>query len=185
MRKILLVATSSAAAVIAFGVGAAPALASIPSPSQTTCYGTAGYDSTGTWSFNAVNPTVQTPAANPSPDACVNIPEDTSPSPFDALAVPGNITLSGTGNLSCGNGTISGTVGEVGGAGDWWGGSFSATFQNGVGQVTGTVTPLVTGGQTAALSGTIHEADGGSGSGVGVCNNDSNPSPTTVSLTVS
>jgi hypothetical protein len=52
-----------------------------------------------------------------------------------------------------------------------------------VGQVTGAVRPLVGGGETSTLSGRIDEADGGGGSGVAVCNNDRNPSPTVVSLT--
>jgi hypothetical protein len=98
MRKILLVAAASALGPIAFGLGAGSALAQVPS--QTTCYRTADYDSSRTWSFQAVNPTVKTPAASPSPDACVNVSENTSPSPTDALAVAGNITLSAIGNLS-------------------------------------------------------------------------------------
>lgn len=185
MRKTVVLLTGVVAA-ITFGMFPVSALAT-SGAETTTCVGTAGYDSSGTWSFKAVNPTVQTPVASPSPDTCVNVPEALPDGPVQLISVPGNITLSGTGNLSCGNGTLSGTVGETGGPDDWWTGSWSATFQNGVGTVTGSVTPLVTGGTAAALSGTIIEGDGTgtSASGVGVCNNDQNPSPTAVSLTVS
>jgi hypothetical protein len=183
-----LFAAFAGAALLAVGlVAAMPALGATSGsvPEQTTCYGTAGYNGAGTWSFQAVNPTIRTPVASPSPDTCVNVPESAAGGVLELISVPGNIALSGSGNLSCGNGTLSGSVGETGGPGSWWTGSWRATFTNGVGKVTGSVVPLVSGGSTHKLSGTIVVADGAGSSSVGFCNNDQNPSLAVVTLKVS
>lgn len=191
MGRIILSAVTSMAAVAAFGVlGSGVAYAN--APSQTTCTGVAGYDSSGTWGFQSTNVTVRTPTAGESLIApCVNIEESAPEASQEGLAsralgTLGSIQISGTGNLSCGNGTLSGTVGETGGPYDWWGGTWSATFEHGVGTVTGTVAPLFAapGEGSQALTGTILVADGPGTPERAFCNNDQSPSPAAISLSV-
>jgi hypothetical protein len=232
MRKLTAVIASLTALGV-FGVmSAGTALAA--NPDQGTCIGTAGFDSTGTWFFHPINPTLQTPLLGYSPESCAHLagkafPLSTGGLPLLASSIPvppiptlctgagvdaiecdvfavadpliselftispgganlvfdaafgalsasfTDIELQGTGNLSCGNGTLSGTGSAF--LGNSYSLNWTAKFQNGVAAIHGTAT---SGTATTKLNGFIYEGDGGTLNGFGVCNNDNTPSPALV-----
>lgn len=154
------------------------------------CNGTAGYDSTGTWSFETRVENLNPPGPGSlivractayAPDAVdPNPPPEPSTDPFGHLfwaggAQPfgvGSVTLSGTGDFACGNGTLADEPNqhqgrlEAGGGGvvtSWTVTDWSAAFSDGVGEISGEVeggSYWYSAKQTRTLSGTIHVEDG-------------------------